>query len=434
MVEQMSPYDQTFFKDTLGKLLKQVQSEWLGEDGCVDTGEISTLCSICWTPNRFIYYISNQYSGESINVGSECVKKFFDDITKKMSGGRKFSSVHRENVEQARKLRRLTDFFVVFPSADKRIDSWISALDELAFLLPTHLENRYKNCSYQANILIKEYQNRIREDETIFREFRTLIGTRDALWDQIIKYNSSRKTLFWAATREVKLWLIRNQKQKVLDLLRNEQNNSIIGAPTFADIWEPNYLTKTLPLLNEKLDKIGLSISHTDHEKNVFDLKHTAKLVIVLSYRIPNLLYVLRSRVVGSNKSDLSQLEHDQIIEQATITDPRSIEAVLSELNKIYWKFNIHLAYYHPEYDEVIFINSAAGTYKALSLKKFLAGNSRLVLNKVKPDAASIVNEFLKQSDRWYSAEKELDDQISERLGTRQKWYPTSSRNVVRIG
>ena len=219
MVEQMNTYEQVFFKDTLGKLLKQIQSEWLGEQGCVDTGEISTQCSICWTPNRFMYYITNQYSGEYLNVGSECVKKFFDDITKKMSGGRKFSSVHRENVEQARKLRRLTDFFVLFPSADKMISSWLSAIDDLKFLLPSHLENRYKNYCYLASTLIKEYQNRTREDEIIIQEFRTLIEFREELWDQIMKYNNSRESLLWAATREVKLWLIKNQKQKVLDLL-----------------------------------------------------------------------------------------------------------------------------------------------------------------------------------------------------------------------
>lgn len=300
LVDNLPREQQVFFNHTLPKVLQQAQAEWYAEDTCRDLGEISVHCTICNTPNRYIYYITNHHSGKTINVGSECIQKFFDNITERK--GKKGFKLDRE---QARKIRRLDVFYKQFPGADTMLESWLQELDNLPILVP--YEAKYRECCLRGRQLIKEFQECTRDDHTIFRDFRQVIKDRDALWRYITSYVERNLNDPWAATREIKEWLQRNHKIQVLRRLKEDCR---ITTATFPDIWEPAYLKRILPILNEVIAPISITITAADHSTGSFILQPTGEGNLTLNCGFQSMLLALRP---GVQRSNCSKPEHRKV-------------------------------------------------------------------------------------------------------------------------
>ena len=57
-------------------LKKNVESEWNAERVIKTDNDKKIKCSLCNTPNKYIFFIKNKINGKVLNVGSSCIKKF----------------------------------------------------------------------------------------------------------------------------------------------------------------------------------------------------------------------------------------------------------------------------------------------------------------------------------------------------------------------
>ncbi len=408
IVATLSDEEKNFFNNTLPQVIKQAQSEWVNYGDCHDLGEVSTQCTICETPNRYLYYITNLRSGKSINVGSECIKKFFDDITNKI-GRSGFDSYHRQQVKQARKLRRLHEFNQVFPGAERTLTSWMDELNSLPFMIPADLEKEYKNNYYIARELIKDFQNRKNNDEIIFKEFESVVNRREIIWAKINEFITQIKDNKFAVNKEILNWLNIYRKNTVLGHLKTK---CLIDLSTFSEIWEPNFINKLTNYINKLLNRTVFYIIKVDHSnlRYIIQYKGNINLELEISYR--NLAIIIGPYIFRTPDSPIS---HDRLLDDCSLNGSRSYDTFIEALRPYYKKHGINLHSYYQDFNEIILVDQRERKYKVINLGAFIK-NHMIILykNKIK-DVDQIVKDTIKDNgNAWYNQE-DLNDFIEQR-------------------
>lgn len=421
MVSNLSESERIFFADTLPTVLKTAQAEWHAESGCYDYGETSVPCTLCETRNRYIYYITNSISGRSINVGSDCVNDYFEDISNK-KGKQGFAL----DKVQARQVRRLNEFYQYFPGASKMLESWTQSLNSLPIMIPNILESQIRELSFKGKMLIKEYQDRKRPDKDILDAFSSLINEYQKQNEKVTLFISDMSKEPWIVTKSVVDWLKQNNRNDVLHRL---QSDCKIGLSTFSDIWEPSHVKIILPKLNALLSEINIDITSVDYSSNIFSLQYSGNLNLKLNISFSLILSILGPYVVGNLEPPLGSKVHDRILNNCTIKDESSIHRILLTFNESLADQGCVVPYYQPEYDESFIINTTNLTYTKQKLSVFLRLAISNISFKTKKDIRTIVKEIFKINN-WYPVEM-LSGLLNDRYGGKKTWYPLKESNVV---
>lgn len=423
VVDTLPKSQQIFFKDTLPFAMEQAQAEWHAEKGCHDHGETTIPCTLCGTPNRYIYYITNGISGKSINVGSDCVNEYFDDIAKKK--GKSGFAMDKIN---AQKIRRLDEFYQSFPGAGKTLDSWINNLSFLPIMIPAVMESEIRELSFQGKMLIKEYQDRKRPDQEILGEFAALTDNYNKVNNRVIDFVKIESENPWIVTKPIYEWLRQNNKKAALEKLKT---GCVIDISTFSEIWEPQYMRTITPTIDKLLSELDFKISSLDYAANSFSLRYNGDLKLIVQIRFLLLLSMLGPYVVGNSKPPLDIIVHDNILKYCSIKDDSSMFAILYKLNLALRSYGYIMPYYQPDYDEVFIINELKLQYSEQKLTTFLKTSmGHILYKKIEMDANEVIGNLTKAKN-WYSVDK-LSDLLNDRYGGNNKWYPLKDNTIVK--
>lgn len=119
-------------------------------------------CSLCNTPNKYIFYIENRYNKKKLNVGSECIEKF-PDLDNRLPNGMTIRKLKNNTVKDYNRLKRLEEFNHEFPNVEEILSSWNNEYNNLPIILPRDLHNSITEIHAKANEIFKGYINGSRE-------------------------------------------------------------------------------------------------------------------------------------------------------------------------------------------------------------------------------------------------------------------------------
>lgn len=234
-------------KEIRSDLLNNSIDEWViskSPDGklILDMGENKKewyKCQLCGTNNRYIHYIKNKYTGDTINIGSDCVEEFGEL-------GKVANKNKRSHISAQLKNRRLVGLLGKIPNAKSRIEKWNTFLNNLEIILPIKLEGPYIKLGEKAEKLFKRILNKNKNEQEI-EQFKKVLIKQDKYKEKILKYVDSNKDHLFVYSKKIDDWLRINRPNdhtRIKEIVQNE-GHGFISSDIAHEINEPGFL-KTL--------------------------------------------------------------------------------------------------------------------------------------------------------------------------------------------
>jgi hypothetical protein len=255
------------FRYVVPYIIKQCGDEWRGDESVLhpieDLGEERRPCSLCGTGNRYIYYIQNKLNGRKMNVGKDCVEEFVDLST--IAQGVSKSKL----IKKAQEIRRMSTINKRFPGIQNRIDTWENRLNRYSVVIPSLYEEPHSKDGERLNDMHSKYL-RGDYDESVFDDIESILSSEASYIDQFDSYTETNVGNPFIATKKIINWLeIRNDYKSINTL----KTIGFITVETISSIWEPEYVSKQKPIIEDVFESIGATVLNLDQESNVFVLK-----------------------------------------------------------------------------------------------------------------------------------------------------------------
>ncbi|EOW8180086.1 hypothetical protein ACO0T1_003008 [Listeria monocytogenes] len=148
------------FLDIIEDLLFKSSDEWVQTKGpkgklIDDMGEEKAnrkRCSLCNTPNRYIYYIENILNKQKLNVGSDCINEF-GSIAK---SSKKALQNMKKNAMRQKNLQKLLE---EIPKVRTSVEKWDDFIKGLPILISENNLKTYKLLGVEANTIYEKILN-----------------------------------------------------------------------------------------------------------------------------------------------------------------------------------------------------------------------------------------------------------------------------------
>ncbi|MCL6479885.1 MAG: hypothetical protein K6T65_16055 [Peptococcaceae bacterium] len=375
-----------FFDNILPVVLKQAASEWRGNPKRLmeDMGpnEDDWLhCSLDNQPNRYIFYIENILNGTTLNVGSECVKHFWDGSLK----GKSVAQLKRE----ATRLKRLNDLNDKIPGIARTIESWGSIIQEALVIIPNSLEKPYLDLGRKAKDMLESYLSSKFEVD-YFNEFRQILEKRHVFANQINEYIKNNQMKRDIPTKEIRIWLENNNLTNVLEQLKNDGK---ITWGTAHRIEEIGFMKSIVEDLNRGLLNIGFNIINVDSVRKGYVLEPIRGYKIKLFSKHKNLVFYCGWIIF--NEEPIEPFTLEGVLQQSSLYNEEDIDIVLKRLKALSFGLEIVFEDVDHELNEVIVFDRKADNYVIINLKYLAEEFKGLVVgasDKTIKDLASYIH------------------------------------------
>lgn len=399
IVYNLDAEKQSFLNNMLNHLVKQSVEEWIGDpeypaDDMGSSREGWIRCSLCGQPNRYIFYVHNSLNGNSINVGSDCVKEF--GINVEHSG----MSVD-QLIKQASRIRKLNRLNGIFPGIDKIIKGWQFDLYKLPVLIPMSLEKPYLELGEKANHKLEDYLSS-RSDDIDHQEFAKILSEREELFREINAYVENNFSDDFVPRKEIGSWLERDHRIDVLNMLKKDGR---ITWGTAHRIEEPDFMKMLVPYFNNALDSIGARIEKIDKDKSGYvitaDPHARVKLFCMHSKFVFDYGYIL----FNEDPIEDDPLTIERIVKICNLYDEKSINAALSELAFFLKDGTAKLWGSDFEYNELVIHFLQEDSFMLIGLKSFVEEFKSLIWKVGEKTTKDVVEYIGLQSSRRFSRE-----------------------------
>lgn len=398
--------ERNFLKTFLPNIIKQATDEWKGNKDCIDKGVVSEKCSLCHTPNRYIYHIINQENGNTMNVGSDCIQKF--DFNFSLSKGTTLKQhVDRQKRERYR-LQKLSKINEKYPNIVNTLSEWKRLVSDCLIILPLAIEEPYLQYINEIQYLIDEYKDGSMGNE-VFAKIDRLINIIQEKNVDIDAYVTNNIDNMFVPTRRIKYWLLENKKDNIVAYLKKTGR---IDKVAIKEIHESDFINGIIPLINKGLKEKGFIIEKADFEKGMFLLKH-GSMVFHCLFR-DFLAYISG---FAFNEEDVI-FTKDSLLDLCHIYEKDSIDTLLDEISKLFKGTTIGIGYNDFASDDVVvFIrNKAEHDFAVLKMSVFLKAYKKYVLYDTKPDLEKGIKSLEDVSSRRYKM-KEYGDFLYRNYG-----------------
>ena len=250
--------DQLYGLDRLGiaaithnkkTLFDTVIKEWYTESVSEEDPSKKVRCSLCNTPNKYLFYIRNRKNRTLLNVGSSCITKF--------PGLEKYTE-HQKQLLQMKKnqsiINRRNKFYNYFPNYEKYISDADKYFNSLPILLPyeiyTKLEETIIRMRKISSAYINEGKAPYSSTMNPFQLYALAIEQYVKLKEQANKHVSEYLNNPLACRRKEIDWLITTNRRAVLD--RIASNNGIYSLDTLKLMTSIDFISKYTNLINSK--------------------------------------------------------------------------------------------------------------------------------------------------------------------------------------
>lgn len=247
------------YENNIEHLLTSAEAEWelRDESPLDDLEEERTTCQVCGnSQNRLIFYIRNRITGEEINIGSECRKKF--DIKGKVP----IAFLLRE----ARRDSQRAKIVKYIPDINKRALFWKDDIATLPVVIPQELAVPFFDICNKIKALYDEYlESKIEPSQEIIDFFNQAIQGGENCLSVIRKYINTHSTEELIATRSIWRWLRYRKSDDGCN--RALEAIELSGKVEWIHAWrikENNFMKSLLPRINQVAKKVGITFVSLD--------------------------------------------------------------------------------------------------------------------------------------------------------------------------
>ncbi|WP_454053955.1 hypothetical protein [Clostridium sp. Marseille-Q7071] len=197
-------------------IVKESSKEW---SAFKYDGESKKKCSLCNTPNKYIFLIKNKVNNIVLNVGSECRKKFpgIDSII----DGKSIDQIKKDRSKEVRRMLRISEFNDKYPDTIKKFEIWQEYYNELPIIMPKKIHTGFIKLLRDS----KEFYNNYIEGKKLKKElndFSKYIYDYNTLATKIDIIINSNKSKEFICTKSIKDWLLSNNLNGVIELIIND--------------------------------------------------------------------------------------------------------------------------------------------------------------------------------------------------------------------
>jgi hypothetical protein len=354
-----------FMTNMIKRVVQQATKEWIRDSEREypeeDLGDERTRCSLCGTPNRYVYYIVNTQNGNRMNVGSTCVE-YFGGFNIEFAGKNR-----KQLMKEAKKLRRETELNNRFPGIAQTIHTWDDKLSSFPVLIPSYMEQRYTELGNLIRELFDSFTNG-RCGWEVVDKFKEILAERELLLQQMEEYaraEASKDSPF-VARRHIVSWLQRNGQHQGLQWLKEDGQ---IRWRTAFRIREPLFMQSIVPLLNETLQSIGVTIHRADVERGgyLYSAEPLRDVNLFITHEV--LVRDYCGFLTGESESvpTLEQLLGSSVINR----DEISVQHLVREMNRYLGKL-VSIVQFDIEYNDLFAQDHSTGMYHQHPLWEFL--------------------------------------------------------------
>lgn len=379
--------ERNFFDNILPLVLKQAIDEWKGDPKRIDdTGEDKSgwvHCKLDNRLNRYIFYIENQLNGTALNVGSECIKHFWDHWNDHFGG----KNVDQLKLEATRN-KLLSDLNEHIPGIWRTIENWDFIVKDYEIVLPNSIEQPFLELGNRAGRLLNTYLEGKQKDHDYVGQFREILSQRENLINDINNYvmeNMSGKNI---PKKLIQTWLENNGGIQTLKKLKEDGK---ITWGTAHRIEEPSYMKSIVPDLNIGLKDIGFQIISSDEKRRGYVLQPVFNKQILLFVRHNKLLFYCGWLLFNENA--IEPFNFENTFKLCSLNGDTDVYKVLEGLNTPTSKFKFQEI--DLEYEEVVIFDKEDGNYILANPKKIAEDFKGLVFGLKDKTSADLVK-FIK--------------------------------------
>lgn len=391
LYENASEAQRVFLDNLLNPLITQAVEEWKGEGELVDILSPDrsewVKCSLCGTPNRFIFYITNKLNGESLNVGSECVKYFGFKI-----GDQRMNT--KQLIKNKMIFLNLKKLNEKFPGIQKVVEQWNSRLESYPIVLPLILENNYLDLGERLRHYYHKYLNQ-EVDDGVFPQVETVLIERDDILKRIQQYVTDNIDRKYIPGKLIERWLKAKGDYEALEMLKKDGE---ITWKTVHRIEEPEFMKSLLNDFNRVLRDFKVKILNVNRDSGSYVVEPSVNPKIRLMCKHKKLTLDYGGLLFGEElirPYDFHHLVEISLLEN----DENTYISVIDVLKTLSKGSGVRFEEYNIELDRINVFEKSTGKY-------LIINNLMDFLNKFKNLAFGVGNQSINDMVKYINALK----------------------------
>ncbi|WP_270996132.1 hypothetical protein [Listeria seeligeri] len=348
----------TIFSDIIEDLLLNSSDEWIqtkgSNDNLIDDMGVNPKnrkkCSLCNTPNRFIYYIENTLNKKKLNVGSDCINEFGSIANSSKKTLNTMMKNARRDDRKQKLLKRI-------PDVRTSVEKWDNFIRNLPIMVSDNEIEAYRSLGLKATKIYEKILNTGLKEELI-DQLKKII--KDGINEQQIinkRIESISQQDFILTSTQAK-WIESNQPENFKNIKKyikasDDSQVSLICAPLIA---EKDFLntftqkyneiaqvnnTEVIELYNEwrrnlipsekmRFEQELPNIIHISANKFIYEFKSLKNVHFTLSSS--KLLSNLGFLVFPSTKTTLDPSDVLNIVIESDLLDKGSYETFFAQI------------------------------------------------------------------------------------------------------
>ncbi|WJV19646.1 hypothetical protein QU593_03955 [Rossellomorea marisflavi] len=384
-IEKLDRDQRVFIENVLQKLLLEASKEWKPDSDVfvkVLEGKERIRCSLCGTPNRYIYYIKNKINQQKLNVGGDCVKEF----------GEIGEWMHKNSTNIIKgqvKVQNLAKINKHIPGVESIISRWSKIIDAQPIYIPTDISKEYLELGLKATQLFEEILDGKGFKERSIELTHIIKISEDYIKD-ITDYVAKKKSNKFTATREICKFLKRTKKEYVLDMINKDKGEikwrtaPRIGEKEFLFLLKEEYNNKILnegyEITGVNLDKEGFNIINRDFDMINFFAKHSN---FTLEFG-----WLLFDQNIDEDFDPL------KLLNLCEVSDEPSLDTIISKIKKNIYRKHIRIIDYDVAKNSLYLGDAALNEYLKLNLVEFVSRYKILAFYEEEKLHKKLIEEF----------------------------------------
>lgn len=283
VISSLNKKQQSFMENVFSSVLDTAAKEWHLDttiENPVDLGENPAMydqCMLCNQPIRFKYFIRNIYTGETIFVGSTCVKDFNllrdKNITiKELEAG-------------AQETRRLSRANAMFPGMPMYLGSrgWKRKIEESDLVFPDLLEKKYIDIWKIIYNCFQNFESGDLPENEFKMQVNNLLKKAEEIEKEMEQYIENFKDEKFMLTRKLFQHIKRCHKKDLN--VKKIKKTGFLTSETLYLADEPKFMKTLLPELNNFMKQYSIKFKFVEEQYYVYEYKKTPGVLYKCSHK-----------------------------------------------------------------------------------------------------------------------------------------------------
>lgn len=354
-LKDLSNEIQLFFNNIYPKIRRESINEWQ-----VDyTKPIEILddkekikCQLCNHDIKNVCHIKNKFNGNSLKVGTECVKHFEFKEDKSLS----------EILQEMKFIKRLEKLNLKIPNIEKIVNQWGLIIEQQPIYIKESVKANYLKIGEQIKELYNEYKNKknipLYREVEIINAIKQLLKSTEKEKQAILDYVNKNKNNKLIPTKDIIIYLKSINDVQGLKWLEEDGE---IKSRTLFRIKDKEYAKELIPSFNSILSREGIEIKDIETPNNKLGYS-------VLINQNPNVKlfcdyseFTMGYGGIITGEELFLGISQSEIIKMGVLKDIESIEFALGRIEHLFERYSIKYEEFYYSFNEMLWVKEKKG-------------------------------------------------------------------------